>query len=70
MLLTKPTLKKICEHLKKNKVLNPKQPKEKIKPPPPKKITLKINVLKRLPASDIVKTLYILKEKKEDFIIN
>jgi hypothetical protein len=72
MLLTKPLLKKVVE-ICRNKFTNPDyKPKTKPKTKPDdvnKKKKLKINVLKRLPASDILKVIYTLKEKKVDFYL-
>ena len=70
MLLTKPILKKIVEVFK-NKFRNPDyKPKPKPKTDDAnKKKKLKINVLKRLPASDILKVIYTLKENKISFYL-
>jgi hypothetical protein len=69
--LTKGTLKKVVEKIKQNKVLNPRVKPEKKKENKLKKdqVKLRINVLKRLPASDIVKIIYMFKETKQDFVI-
>ena len=69
MLLTKPMLKKVVE-ICRSKFRNPDyKPKPKKPDDPNKKKKLKINVLKRLPASDILKVIYTLKEQKISFYL-
>lgn len=73
MLLQKGTLKRVVEKIKQNKILNPdykKKEKKEDKSNSTNKVKLRLNVLKRLPASDIVKVIYMLKENKQDFTID
>ena len=73
-LLTKSTLKYLVEHLpevRKAKIIKEKErrQKEKLENQKVKGINLPLQKLGKLPASDILRLLYTMKEQKQEFTL-